>query len=230
MFAWVSAGALLLGAAACASGPKKKPPMEPESATGTDDTSSAWSDSSGEGGVAAASDSDGGAPASDGTGGGGGKSAATEEGAKTLLDQFVQPGADVAALTKSLKPTTADYGAIFDAELAPKVEAALAKDWDSGKVVIDPKPKQKDLKIVSATGADLASGSAKDFPGGYKTIGKHLTPTVTVFKVTFSEPGKKNGKSFEGLSNVNGHWVFVPKPWRAGADKPAGGGGKKKKK
>lgn len=152
---------------------------------------------------------DAGAPPAKPTGG--------EDGARALLAQFVAPTADHAALTKSLRPTTPDYRALFDARTAAKIEAAQAKDWDSNKAVIKPKPSQTEVKVWAATGAELAhgDGNAKEFPGDYKKLAKHLVPTATYFRFKFVEPGKETGTAYDGLAFVNGHWVIVPKPWRA---------------
>lgn len=146
----------------------------------------------------------------------------TEEGAQRLLEQFVAPDADHAALTRSLRPTPADYKALFDAPTAAKIEAVQSKEWDSGKAVIKPKPSQTEVKIWSATGADLASGkgSAKEFPAGYKKLGKHLSTSVTFFRFKFVEAGKDVGTAYDGLAFVNGHWVIAPKPWKAAESKP----------
>jgi hypothetical protein len=148
----------------------------------------------------------------------GGADQGTEEGAQALLKQFVTPDADHAALTKQLRPTSGDYKAMFDAATAPKVEAFETKDWDTNKAVIKPaKANQTEVKVWSATGADLASGkgNAKEFPGGYKKVAKHLSPSVTFFRFKFVETGKDQGTAYDGLAFVNGHWVIAPKPWRA---------------
>src|SRR5262245_61709114 len=50
-------------------------------------------------------------------------SQASDEGAQTLLKQFVAPHANYAALTRALRPTTNDYQAMFDAATADKIEA-----------------------------------------------------------------------------------------------------------
>jgi len=165
------------------------------------------------------SDNDGGAPAS--SPGDSPSGAAilqgNEEGARALLAQFVAPTADHSALTRSLRPTTSDYKSLFDAATAPKIEAAQAKDWDSNKAVIKPKAGQTEIKIWSATGADLAAGkgAAKEFPGGYKKVAKHLSPAVLFFRFKFVEAGKDAGTAYDGLAFINGHWVIAPKPWRA---------------
>jgi hypothetical protein len=140
-----------------------------------------------------------------------------EEGARALLERFVAPNADHAALTRALRPAKADYRALFDARTAAKVEAAQSKDWGSNKAVIKPKPGQTEVKLWSATGADLArgDGNAREFPAGYAKLAKHLVPTAVYFRFKFVERGKETGTAYDGLAFVNDHWVIVPKPWRA---------------
>ncbi len=142
---------------------------------------------------------------------------ASEDGARALLEQFVAPHADQLALTRSLRPTSNDYKTLFDAKAAAKIEAAQAKDWDSKRAVIKPKPGQTEIKVWGATGSDIAkgTGNAREFPAGYKTVAKHLSPTVLFFRFKFVEPGKDTGTAYDGLAFINGRWVIAPKPWRA---------------
>ncbi|MBX3219755.1 MAG: hypothetical protein KF795_04495 [Labilithrix sp.] len=147
-----------------------------------------------------------------------------EDGARALLEQFVAADADHHALTRSLRPTTSDYKTLFDAKAAAKIEAAQAKDWDSNKAVIKPKAGQTEIKVWGATGSDLAkgTGNAREFPGGYKKVAKHLSPTVLFFRFKFVEAGKDTGTAYDGLAFINGHWVIAPKPWRAMEGKTGG--------
>ena len=150
-----------------------------------------------------------------------------EEGAEALLKQFVAPDADHLSLTRSLRPTSADYRALFDEEFAAKIEEAHAKDWDSGKAVIKPKDNQTEIKVWGATGAELAkgTGNAKEFPSGYKKVGKYLAADAKFFRFKFVEAGKDTGTAYDGLAFVNGRWVIVPKPWKVlEAGKGKGGG------
>ena len=143
--------------------------------------------------------------------------AGNEDSAKTLLTQFLAPDADAVALTRSLRPTSADYKALFDSSVAPKIESAQSKDWDTGKAAIKPAAGQTEVKIVGATGADLAMGrgNAKEFPKEYKKFGKHLVATATFFRFKFTKPGEDTGTAYDGLAFVNDHWVIAPKPYRA---------------
>lgn len=146
-----------------------------------------------------------------------GKYPAGEEGAKQLLGEFLKPGADYAGLSKQLRPTKADYVSVYGAEAADKLAATYDPAWDGGQLVLKPNDGQTELKLASATSEDLKSGSgnAGEFPGGYKKVADKLQPGLTLYRFKFVEPGKDLGMSFDGLVHVNGHWVIMPKPWRA---------------
>jgi len=231
---------LAAGAVACATAPKPKPQMTSdktpsEEANDPDAAAAAWGGGDGDGGTTLG---EGGLAAS-----GGSLMKGDEEGAKALLAQFVAADANHVALTRSLRPTTNDYKALFDAATAPKIESGQSKDWASGKAAVRPKQGQTEVKLVGATGAELAAwtGGAKEFPAGYKKIGKHLVPTVTFFRFKFVEPGKDTGTAYDGLAFVNGHWVISIPPYLAlegkgsgideapAADEPAKPAGKKPK-
>jgi hypothetical protein len=137
-------------------------------------------------------------------------------GAKELVAQFVQPNADHAALTKQLKATKEDYKAIFaNDEMATKAETTYAEMWNSPDAVIKPKPGQTISKVYSVSSDDIQKGTGLDeFPGGYKGAGTLFKPGLTLYKFDFLEPGKEYGMSYDALVYVNGHWRFIPKPWR----------------
>ena len=133
-----------------------------------------------------------------------------------MLAEFMKPGADHFGLSKQLKPTTADYKALFDAPTAAKIDGVYTKEWDAGNMIVSAKPGQTELKLASATTAELkaGTGNASEFPGGYRMIGPHLVGKHVWYRFKFVEPGKESGMTFDGLVHVNGHWVLVPKPFR----------------
>ena len=141
----------------------------------------------------------------------------TEAGATNFLKEFVKPGADHAALSNQLRPTTADYAAVFEADLATKVAAVYGPAWDAGQLVVAPKPGQTEVKVFSTTSEELKSwtGGAADFPGGWKEVAPKLKPGLKIYRFKFVEPGKDLGMAFDGLIYVNGNWRIFPKPWRA---------------
>jgi hypothetical protein len=69
--------------------------------------------------------------------------------------------------------------------------------------------------VDAATLAELKAGTAKDFPSGYKLVASHLIGTSRIYRFRFVEPGKELGNAYDGLTHINGHWVLIPKPWRA---------------
>ena len=141
----------------------------------------------------------------------------TEDGAKSLLAEFVKSGADTATLSKTLRPTKADYDAVFMSDLATKADAVYGPAWDGGQMVIAPKAGQTQVQVSSATSDELKgwTGGAAEFPGGWKDVGAQLKPGVTFYRFKFVEPGQDLGMAYDGLAYVNGNWRIFPKPWRA---------------
>lgn len=141
----------------------------------------------------------------------------TDDGAKQLANAFLKPGADCAALSKQLRPTAADYAAVFDGDFGTKVAAAWDPMWEAGKMVMAPKPGQTEVKISSATTDELkaGTGNAAELAGGWKQAAAKMKPGLKVYRFHFLEPGKDAGMSFDGLIFVNGNWRVFPKPWRA---------------
>ena len=146
----------------------------------------------------------------------------TLEGAKKLCEEFLAPGADMAALTKRLRPDPADYAAFFAGPLAETAKKAYEAAWDAGQITVSRKPKQTQVVIWEAKTEQLSNepkgnmmkSDARNFPGGYAKAAKHMQPGLTVYRWKFVEAGKELGTGWDGLTHVNGHWAFFPKPWR----------------
>jgi hypothetical protein len=138
--------------------------------------------------------------------------------AKALLQAFVRSGADHAALSRRLRPTPADYEAVFSKELAARLQALYEPAWDQGALVIKGKPAQTEVLVFGASSEDLRSWSpaaSTRFPGGWKDVGPHLKPKLRLYAFKFVEPGQSLGMAFDGLCRVNGQWRIFPKAWRA---------------
>ena len=136
--------------------------------------------------------------------------------AQALLQEFLKPGADPAALARELRPQTADYRAVFGAELGKAAEAMYRADWDAGRIVIQPKEGQSELKVAAASTEELqkGAGEAREFPGGYGKLAPRLAAGLTIYRFKFVQPGQSLGLAFDGLVYVNGHFAFFPKPFR----------------
>ena len=137
--------------------------------------------------------------------------------AEALVAALIRPNADVAALSKQLKPSHADYVAVFDPETAAKIETLLSPAWAAGQIIVRANPGQTDVRVFRATVEELRSGAAAaaNFPGGYRQVAPHILPGIVVFAFKFTAPGQPLGMAYDGLVFVNGHWALFPKPWRA---------------
>jgi hypothetical protein len=135
--------------------------------------------------------------------------------AKEVLAAFTKPGADPTALTAALRPKPADYDAVFTADAVPKVKAALEPIWASPNAVIKPAEDQTQVILVSATAEQLSKGAVAGCPDGYQDIADKLDAKLVVYCGQFVKPGEKLGLSVDALVDVNDHWAYFPKPFRA---------------
>ncbi len=139
----------------------------------------------------------------------------TEAGARALLAQFLPDSTvDKSAAMRRLRPTRADYRAVYTESLAGKLEEAHRRQWDSG-ATIGGRPDQTELLVVFTTTDDLIDGQpvAREFPGGYGRVVGEMKRGIPIVRFKFVKPGSSLGMAFEGLVHVNGRWVLIPKPW-----------------
>jgi hypothetical protein len=135
---------------------------------------------------------------------------------KALLQKFLDPKADRAALTWALKPTEADVKSVYSEPLGSKLAAFYSQMFKPG-TAIGPKEGQTELLYVFATTGQLKAGApvAGEFPGGYAKVTQYMAKDVPIVRFKFVKPGETAGMAFDGLIHVNGRWVFMPKPWNA---------------
>lgn len=143
---------------------------------------------------------------------------ATEEGLRQMLEEFLDPEADHAALTQKWVPTYEDYLVFFTDETSESAWSTyqkLYKKW--GAPVVKPKEKHNDLTFHLFDTTKVNKGDEEtlyNLPGGYKKIHFFIRPGNTMATFKFIEKGKKLGLAFNTLAYVNGHWVIFPKPHR----------------
>ena len=165
----------------------------------------------------------------------GGKSSATDEsgvlakfpgttaGAKALLEALLQPGADVKGMSAALRPTKADYEAVFQPDLAAKVEKLHAPFWEKGELLISGKPGQTQVLLDAIPTTEIREWSkavSDVLPGGYERIKDDFRDGLTLYRFKFVAPGETLGMAYDGLVFVNNHWRIFPKPWRAKESEP----------
>jgi len=139
-----------------------------------------------------------------------------EASGRLLLLRFFEPEADHAALTAALKPSPEDIRAVYAEPLASQLIENYEALYQPG-IAIQPKAEQKELITFFSTTAALQSGDPMldEFPGGYKKLLPHFVSDVPIARFKFVRTGETLGLAFDGLTYVNGRWVFMPKPWRS---------------
>ncbi len=135
---------------------------------------------------------------------------------RDLLQKFFDPNADRAALTMALKPTPEDIRTVYAEPLASDL-IAMYDDMFKPGVAIGPKPEHSEIYSVETTTLKLRNRPAirKKFPGGYEDVIPYLQGNNVIIRFKFVRAGETTGLAFDGLIFVNGHWVLMPKPWRA---------------
>ena len=136
---------------------------------------------------------------------------------EALLRTFLDRQADPAKLSFALRPDTADYEAVFAGTVAMTALASYEPAWDQGRIFVQPKPGQTEVKIFSATTEQLrqGTGDARLFPQAYRQAATVMRPGLTHYGFRFVEPGETRGTVYFGLLFVNGRWMLFPKPWWA---------------
>ena len=135
--------------------------------------------------------------------------------ARDVLEAFVKPGADRAALFVALQPKPKDYETVFVEDAALKAKAAMDPLWETTKG-FEPTSDQTQVEVTGVTVEELAKGGeeAADCPAGYKGIADKLKPGIMVYCFRFVKPGDKGGLAGDALVKIDDHWAYFPKAFR----------------
>lgn len=139
----------------------------------------------------------------------------TEQGARAVAAQFLaSSGVDQRAAMLRLRPTQADYRAVYKEPVAGALEAENDRHWEKGETLRVGPTRTEILMIVVPTD-DLIDRKPvlSEFPGGYGRVLPFLNRGIPIARFKYVEPGKTTGLAVDGLVHVNGRWVFMPKPW-----------------
>jgi hypothetical protein len=155
--------------------------------------------------------------------------AATSQGLKgdaaelrSLLMDFVKPGADCQALTQKLRPTPADYSSLFREPFATKAREAIEAAFKSDEGILKPKDSQTEVLLQSITTDEIRRWTARakeSLPGGYEAIRTEFKPGLQIYTARFVKPGESTGSVIRNLVFVNGVWRVFPKVWALGSIK-----------
>ncbi|MFK7941082.1 MAG: hypothetical protein AB8B82_17010 [Roseovarius sp.] len=140
----------------------------------------------------------------------------TKAHAEAFLSKFLEPNANRAALTGSLRPTEAEIRAVYAAPLADAL-VGMYNDMFQPGVQIGPNQGQTQVLVWQGTTGSLRDGDPvlEDFPGGYGDVRGFLQGNYPIVRFKFVKPGESLGMAFDGLIWINDRYVLMPKPWRA---------------
>jgi hypothetical protein len=121
-------------------------------------------------------------------------------------------------LVGRLRPSEADFDRVFVASAAPSARLAYDSLWAQAPM-LRTGPAKKSLVVRAALAEDFASpgsGRVTWFPGGYLKIAALLMPGIPwlCWKLV-EETSRDSGILFDGLTQIDDHWAWFPKPWRA---------------
>jgi hypothetical protein len=137
---------------------------------------------------------------------------ATDEGARSVLLEFTKPGADEKTLLRLLRPTHADYEALFQPAFAQRAEAYHNSVWAADRMSMRVYRAQTDVVLIPITSAEIRLGMVKEgVPTGYSRLKEDVKDGFTFYCYYFVRPGEKLSAIVgDGLVHVNGHWRHMP--------------------
>jgi hypothetical protein len=138
--------------------------------------------------------------------------------AYAFLETFLNSNASIQRqLSKALKPTKQDLAAIFvDTAIQSKAWDYVEYLFEKEKFNIRLRKEHQDLEVWSAAVKDFENGvgDSIEFPSDFMTIIPFLNEDLTFHRFKFKVKGYSSGVSYDGLTQVNGRWVIVPKAWK----------------
>lgn len=135
-------------------------------------------------------------------------------GARTVMEQLLEPNADRRALIKQLAPAPGDAAKVFTGAFASQAD----KHYQRASFTLAPDETETELLMWKVQSEELrdGTGDAVKCNPAYRKVGSALMPGLTWYCFRFVKPAEKSGTESEGLVFVNGRWVLFPSPWSIG--------------
>ena len=142
------------------------------------------------------------------------------DGARALLSRMTVSKAMARAELRELEPSLDEVRALYKEPAASRIFAAMGPKWarfKAGGELLDgervlPAEGDQIVHLSTMRGSELATAD-RACPAEYRSVVEDLKPEAYLYCYAFSPMGLP-GVEMDGLSNVGGHWVLVPRPWK----------------
>ncbi|MDF1659889.1 MAG: hypothetical protein P1U58_19905 [Verrucomicrobiales bacterium] len=96
---------------------------------------------------------------------------------------------------------------------ANEASAAMLKAWAEG--VYESIPENASTAKLGQSEVLVTGPDFETLPGGYTKHRENFRDDIKIYGFKYVKPGETSGMAFDGLFEVDGKWVLIPKAWRA---------------
>ena len=113
-----------------------------------------------------------------------------------------------------LAPRPGDCDAAFLAPLAAAARSHYADGWEDSLVPSSPQPGAV-ISLHGATPRELGEGGelGSRFPGDFRQLSRLLRPGRVWITWCYLRPGRRVGKSYNGMVWLDDHFAWFPRLW-----------------
>ncbi len=135
-------------------------------------------------------------------------------GAKRYFSGFTSSSQINDMLLRSL-PTAEECSLVFTGNSADEYFKWISDMKSKGMDKQTEQVSYADVAISSFTTEDIIADK-KNYAGGMSEVKDRLKPHVTFYQAKYlKNKGDQSGMEYNYFVNINGNWIFFPKPWRA---------------
>jgi len=136
------------------------------------------------------------------------------QAAYPLLAAFIG-AANPAELSAALRPSDADYAAVFGPELVDQAREKYGALWSAGSLHITVPRDMENVLIAACTagGMSFPNQHSRHFHPRMAALSEKLVRRRTWLTWKYLRPGEEKGQLYDGLVWIDDHWAWFPHTW-----------------
>jgi len=136
------------------------------------------------------------------------------QAAYPLLAAFIG-AANPAELSAALRPSDADYAAVFGPELVDQAREKYGALWAAGSLHITVPRDRENVLIAACTAGGLSfpNQHSRHFHPRMAAMSEKLVRRRTWLTWKYLRPGEERGQLYDGLVWIDDHWAWFPHTW-----------------